>query len=276
MSRNNLWHLEHLENSSFPYRITVEQEGRLAIALRTKEPWPEPQAAVFCLREEEPPPEEYRKVEECVPVASFRPRGKKISVTLERAERRHCEFLFVTKRYKSKEGEYEQIFFRVPETVHAHRTKGRTGLFAGTPLELVVDADERRPWRFQGADIRREPLEAGTYALVRDGRFRALVARKTFTGFLGELDDLEALHEQLDRLAAVPHSAVVVEAQYGDFLDPRRVDPWPAARVARALAGISARHPALPVIYAGNRKMANEWAHGLFCAVAGGGRSSGS
>jgi hypothetical protein len=38
--------------------------------------------------------------------------------------------------------------------------------------------------------------------------------------------------------------------------------------VARALAEISALNPSLPVIYAGNRKQANEWTHGLFRAVA--------
>jgi len=99
-------------------------------------------------------------------------------------------------------------------------------------------------------------------------RSQAVIECKKFENLLHDLGQIQILHQQLAELATYPHAALVVEARYGDFLDPERVRPWSAAHVARVLAEIAAVHPALPVIYAGNRKLANEWAHGLFRAVA--------
>jgi ERCC4-type nuclease/predicted Zn-ribbon and HTH transcriptional regulator len=261
--------VEHTADAKFPYRITLEQDGKVTLALRAKERWPGSKGNVFCLRETEPPgPDEPLEELERVAVTALQRRGKKLALVLDRPRCKRCEFLFLTKPYKNRPGHYEQIFFRTQGAVKGHKSRGRTQLFGDYPLEVVIDSAERYPWRFSGAETRRERLPAGDYALVQDGQLQAVVERKTFDNLLGDLGQLQILHQQLAELASYPHPALVIEAPYGHFLEPKRVAPWPAAHVARALAEISAVHPGLPVIYAGNRKQANEWTHGLFRAVA--------
>lgn len=264
-----LWRLQQTADDKFPYRITLEQDGEVTLALRAKDRWPGPGGNVFCLREKEPPgPDEPLKELERVAVTSVQRLGKKLALVLDRPRKKRCDFLFLQKPYKNRPGYYEQIFFRTQSSMQGHQSRGRTQLFGDYPLEVVIDSAERYPWRFSGAETRRERLPVGDYALVQDEQIQALVERKTFNNLLGDLERLQILHQQLAELASYPHAALVLEAPYGHFLEPERVAPWPAAHVARALAEISALHPSLPVIYAGNRKQANEWTHGLFRAVA--------
>ncbi len=264
-----LWRVQQTADPKFPYRITLESDGEVTLALRAKERWPGPKGHVFCLREQAPPePHEPLEELERVPVTSLQRLGKKLAVTLDRPRCKRCDFLFLSKAYKNRPGHYEQIFFRTQAAVKGHRTRGRTQLFGDYPIKVLIDRAERYPWRFPGDEARREPLPVGDYALYRDGQIQAVVERKTFKNLLGDLGQIQVLHQQLAELAAHPHPALVIEAPYGHFLEPNRVAPWPAAHVARSLAEIQAMHPGLPVIYAGNRKQANEWAHGLFRAVA--------
>jgi len=80
---------------------------------------------------------------------------------------------------------------------------------------------------------------------------------------------LQALHHQLADLASYPVSALVIEAEYRDFQDLTRLKGrWPATHLARVLGELSALHPRLPVIYAGNRKAANTWTHQFFLSLA--------
>lgn len=263
------WRLERTPDPKFPYRISLEQDGVVTLALRAKERWPGPKGNVFCLREREPPAaDEDREELERVAVTSLRRQGKKLALVLDRPKRRRCDFLFLTKPYKNRPGHYEQIFFRTQDAARTHPSRGRTQLFGDYPLTILIDSGERYPWRFPGAEVRREALPAGDYAMHQDDQIQALVERKTFDNLLTDLGQIQILHQQLSELASYPHPALVIEAPYGHFLEPGRVAPWPAAHVARALAEISAVHPGLPVIYAGNRKQANEWTHGLFRAVA--------
>lgn len=61
----------------------------------------------------------------------------------------------------------------------------------------------------------------------------------------------------------------MVEAQYADFLDETRLaGRWSAAFVARALAELAALHPRLPIVFAGYRKLANQWTHRFLAACA--------
>ncbi|MGC8900817.1 MAG: hypothetical protein ACP5OF_05100 [bacterium] len=43
---------------------------------------------------------------ERVPVVSLNRYGKRLAVVLDRAINKRCDFLFLTKRYKTQEGEY--------------------------------------------------------------------------------------------------------------------------------------------------------------------------
>src|ERR1043166_2165755 len=137
------------------------------------------------------------------------------------------------------------------------------------PLHVAIDSAERYPWRFPGAAVERRKLRAGDYALLEGDRITAVLERKSFDNFLGDLGAIQALHGVLADLASHPRAALVVEAQYGDFLDERRVrGRWPVAHLARALAELAALHPRLPVVFAGSRKLANLWAERFFAACA--------
>jgi len=91
--------------------------------------------------------------------------------------------------------------------------------------------------------------------------------RKSFDNLLGDLGAPQALHHHWADLSGCPVAVVVVEAQFADFVDQKRLGGrWPAGYVARALAELSAMHPKLPIVFAGNRKLANLWTQGLFLA----------
>ena len=131
-------------------------------------------------------------------------------------------------------------------------------------LTIAIDSGERYPWRFPGAVVRRRRLPAGDYALLEDERPVAVVERKSFDNLLGDFGALQALHHLLEDLGSVDSSALVIEAQYGDFLDPKKLGGrWPAVHTARVLAELAALHPRLQIVFAGNRKLANVWPFGF-------------
>ena len=135
-------------------------------------------------------------------------------------------------------------------------------------LAIAVDTAERYPWKFPEASVSRRKLAVGDYALLEGGEAVAVVERKSFDNLLSDLGALQALHHQLADLASWPVAALVVEAQLADFLDEKRLrSRWPASFVARALAEMSALHPKLPIIFAGNRKLANLWTERFLQAV---------
>ena len=62
-------------------------------------------------------------------------------------------------------------------------------------------------------------------------------------------------------------TALVIEANYSDFLNPNKMKYYPPAFNAKAIAELHAYHPNLSIVFAGNRKLAREWAHQFFTAV---------
>ena len=263
------WVVQTTTNARFPYRIRIEQGGRDTLVLRAQERWPGPGGQVFCLREPaDADLEDVGEEVERVPVAAINRLGRKLGLTLDRATRKRCDFLFITRPYKNRPGEYEQIFFRTQSGLTAHRTRGRVQLFGNTPLTVVIDSGERYAWKFPGAEVRRARLPAGDYALSHEERLVAVVERKSLQNLLGDIGQVQVLHQKLGELGTYPHAAVVVEALYGDFLVPEKVGRWPVTHVARVLAELAALHATVPLVYAGNRKLAAEWTHGFFSAVA--------
>lgn len=67
---------------------------------------------------------------------------------------------------------------------------------------MVIDAQERYPWRFSGAASTRRKLPVGDYALRHDQRLAAVVERETRENFLTDLSHLKGLQQQLVELAA--------------------------------------------------------------------------
>lgn len=266
-----IWTVERTAHRRLPFRIAIEQGGRLLFAVRAQSAWPGPGQQIFCLRERDVDAAEALEPVERVPVAHLARVGRKLTVVLDRPTRKRCEFLAIEKTAKRDGRRYEQVFFRTEAGIRAHRSRTRVELLPGTavPLVVAVDSSERYPWRFPGGRLTRRRLAAGDYALLQDGRSVAVVERKTFDNLLSDVGAIQALHHQWQDLARFPHAAVVIEAQYGDFLDERRLaGRWPAAHLARVLAELSALHPGLPVVFAGNRKLANAWCVRFFTACA--------
>ena len=267
---SSLWIVERTSNRRFPFRVSIEQGGRPIMAFRTQASWPGPGQQIFCLREREHDPAEPLTPVERVPVANVTRIGRKIAIVLDRPTRKRCEFLTVVKPRKGGGGTVEQIFFRTESGIRAHRSRTRVELRGPeVPLHIVIDSMERYPWRFAGATAERRKLAVGDYALVDGGRVLAVVERKSFDNWLSDVGAVQALHQQLADLSSQEPAALVLEADYRDFLDPGRVKGrWPPTHLARVFAEVAALHPRLPVIFAGNRALANAWTERFFRAVA--------
>jgi hypothetical protein len=266
----SVWIVERTRHRRFPFRIAIEQGGRTVLAVRAQARWPGPGQQVFCLRERTLDPDEPLEPLERVPVAHIGRVGRKLTVVLDRPTRKRCEFLAVERTGRDGRRS-EDLFFRTEAGIRAHRSRARMELLPSVQPDLMiaVDSGERYPWRFPGATLVRRRLAVGDYALLERGRVTAVVERKTFDNLLADIGAVQALHHQLEDLASLPTAAVVIEAQYADFLDESRLGGrWPAAHLARVLAELAALHPRLPVVYAGNRKLANAWCARFFAACA--------
>lgn len=265
------WVVEATGNPRFPFRIALEQEGKTIFAVRAQDAWPGTKGHLFCIRDGSEREERDLFVEkERVPVLKFERFGKSLRVLLDRPTRKRCEFLIIEKPYKTKEGAYEQIFFRTQAGIHSHKSKSRVSLQAvKTTLQILIDAQERYPWKFPKAEEKRSKLPAGDYALVFDNTIEAVVERKTFDNLLSDFGSIATLHQTLNELSTYPFSALVIEANYGDFLDPERLaGRWPPSHGYRVIAELQVMHPKLPIIFARTRKEANLWTYGFFRAVS--------
>jgi len=261
------WIVERVEEDRFPYRIRIEGAGGDTLCLRAQDRWPAAGRSLFCLREKEPPA--YAEEIERVPVTSITRFGRRLTVILERKQKKRCDFLFLTKEYRDRPGEtYEQIFWHTQAFLHKHRAKIKLSLNAKLQgLTVAVDTHERYPWSFSGKAVRRQ-LPVGDYALLEGERIRAVVERKTFENLIAEFGRLVAFHQQLEELSLYDYPAVVVEAEYGDFLNPKKQGFYSPSFCAKAIAEITARHPRVQFVFCGSRKLAAEWTRQFFAAVA--------
>lgn len=265
-----LWILSHTDNPRFPYRIEILSGSERVIALWVQDKWPGSGKQIFCLREGqmEEPESPFREIER-VPVVRLDRFGKQLSVILDRPNRKRCNFLFLEKRYKNRPGSYEQIFFRTQSGMQQHRSNSRVQLHSHGAYRILIDSGERYPWRFRGAPSERRRLAAGDYALEVATEIAAVVERKTFDNILSDFGSIRVLHARLDDLSRFSHAAMVIEAQYRDFLDPRKLNGrWPASHAARVLAELHVLHPQLQIIYAGSRTSAQQWCEAWFAGRA--------
>ncbi len=266
MEKERVWLLERIVSERFPYRIRLLQGNKLLLALKVQSKWPGSGTQVFCLRDETLETESIEVIE-TVPIVSLRRYGKRLAVVLNRKINKRCDFLFLKKRYKNREGEYEQIFWRTHQSLKAMRKGYILPAWKASEMTVYVDKDEHYPWRFPSCKVEKIALSIGDYALAGKEGFLAIVERKTFDNLLAELGRLDAFHQALGELEAYPYNALVIEAGYPDFLDNNRLHYYTPSFVARALADISALHPKLKVIFAHSRKGANEWCRRFFESV---------
>ncbi len=259
--------LERVDDPKFPYRLTIRRGEEILLAIRVQDRWPGQKGNIFCMREEgrtfKPPLEEIERV----PIISMNNYGKKLILVLDRAINKRCDFIFLKKPYKTKEGEYEVIFWRTQKLIREVAPKVRIANYNSQQMEILVDYRERYPWKFPMCIMKRAPLPCGDYALMNNGNILAIIERKTYENMLTDLCKFHILNQNISELLAYKHSAIVIEAEYKDFLNPEKNNFISPNYCSRLFANIFAIHPKFQIVFAGNRKIANLWVHRYFEAV---------
>jgi len=237
--------------STLPYLVRVPVDGGVLV-VKARETWPRT-AKVYCHRADGWPDD--AEIVERVAVRSCTRRGPAIDLVVDRARENRSQLVVTRARGR------EVIFWQSPRTAKQARPGVAlpTRRAAGQVLDIVVDSAEKYPYRFahQQATTARRRLAAGDYAVEVDGTVVAAVERKT-------LPDLAAgllsgkLTYALAELSALPRAGLVVEDRYSRLF---KLDHAPAGRVAEALAEAQARFPAVAVMFAETRPLAQEWTY---------------
>lgn len=261
------WILEKRDNTKFPYKLTIKQDNEKILTLLVQDRWPGQRGNIFCLRENQAEPNEKLEEVERIPIISMHRYGKRISIVLDRPQEKRCDFIFLKKQYKTHNGEYEQIFWKTQKAISETNPKVKLSTYYSGGLNIIIDAGEKYPWRFNNCNIEKDRLPCGDYALKTESGILAVVERKSFENLVAHFSKLPILHQQLGELSAYKYSALVIEADYSDFLKPNKLKFYPPVFASKAIAEIYAYHPNVQIVFAGNRKLANEWTYRFFLAV---------
>lgn len=244
--------------SRLPYLLWLPVEGGLV--LKARDTWPRA-SRIFCSQEGTAWDESAGLVEEAK-VLLCRRRGAAIDMVLDRPQLARSQFVFTNARGRPA------IWWQTQKTVQAANPGARVprGRALGSLL-IAVDSREKYGWKFAArpVTIERRALPAGDYGATVGDAVIAVVERKTLENLATSLSD-GSLAFQLQRLAEVGHSAVVVE---GDYPDLFRTQPGRGAWLADMLGRLAIRYPEVPVVFAGSRKFAEEWAYRYFSAAVG-------
>ena len=121
---------------------------------------------------------------------------------------------------------------------------------------------EQLPWEFPGMKTKSESLPFGDYSV--DGFQKRLIAveRKTAEDFTGSMTTRRTEFERvLIGLQAYQRSIVIVECDYGQFLDDFQGDhPRSLMRYTSLLGTLAAWQGRYNIMFAGNRARAQEFA----------------
>jgi ERCC4 domain len=243
--------------SRLPYLVYLPIEGGLV--LKARDAWPRA-ARVYCAQASTPWDEGGELVDDAAVVACKR-RGAAIDLVLDRPKLARSQFVFTNARGKAA------IWWQTQTTVQLANPGARVprGRAAGT-FALAVDTREKYGWKFAGraVTIERRALPGGDYGAVVDDRVVAVVERKTLANLATSLSD-GTLAFQMQRLAEVGRCAIVVE---GDYPSLFRTQPGRGAWLADMLGRLAVRYPEVPVVFAGSRKFAEDWAYRFLGAAA--------
>jgi len=246
-------------DSTLPYLLRIPLPERPVI-LKARETWPRT-TKVYCHRADEWP--EDVEIVERVPVRSCVRRGAAIDLVLDRTRENRSQLVITRIR-----GGRQAIFWQTARTTKQARpgvavpTARASGVAS---LEIVVDSNERYPYRFSDRDVAvvRGRLAAGDYAVMLDGQLVASVERKSLQDLVSSLTTGK-LKYQLGELAALPRAAVVVEDRYSSVFRLDRVRP---AVVADGLAECQVTWPGVPLVFCETRKLAQEWVYRFLAAA---------
>jgi hypothetical protein len=239
-------------DSTLPFlvRLPLGAEG---IVLKTRDVWPRT-AKLYCHAAEGWPPD--AEIVERVPVRSCVRRGAAIDLVLDRGREARSMFVFAKARGR------DVIFWQSARTVKQARPnvalpKARA---AGQVLTIAVDVHERYAWTFshQQASTSKKPLTVGDYAVhADDGSVVGAVERKSLADLVSTLTGGK-LRYLMAALASVPRGALVVEDRYSSVFKLDRVRP---AVIAEGIAEAAVRFPTVPIVFAENRPLAQEWTY---------------
>ncbi|MDQ6883584.1 MAG: hypothetical protein M3077_04995 [Candidatus Dormibacteraeota bacterium] len=228
--------------------------------LKAREAWPRA-TRVFCAQAATPWDESGGLVDEAAVLVCKR-RGAAIDLLLDRPQLARSQFVFTNVRGRPA------VWWQTQTTVQSANPGARVprGRASG-PLAVVVDTREKYGWRFAGrpVTIERRALAGGDYGAIVDGTVVAVVERKTLANLATSLSD-GTLAFQMQRLAEVGRCAIVVE---GDYPDLFRTQLGRGSWLADMLGRLAVRYPEVPIIFAGSRKFAEEWAYRFFGAAVG-------
>jgi ERCC4 domain len=249
-------------DSTLPYLLRLPIDG--GVLLKARDRWPTI-ARVYCHPLETWPAD--AEILEQVAVRSCARRGAAIDLVLDRGRNNRSQIVF-TEPNPGRAGGRPMIFWQTARTAQRARPGQRVPTRRAsqlTELTIVVDTRERYPYKFAGraVDRQRGALPVGDYAVRHDDRLIAVVERKTPEDFTKSLID-GSLNYALAELAALPAAAVVVEQRYGALLNDQHTQPgWLLELVAR----LQVRYPAVPIVFADSRKLAEEYTYRYLAAA---------
>jgi len=262
------WFLFTCKEERFPYQLFLEDSPGRFIHLKTQEKWPGPGKNIFCkfegyCEEEELPTE--KPIEKCL-ILSKRQYGRKLTIILDRKKRKRCWFIFLKKEYKRRPGEFYYQTFWITQSSAIGERRGAYIPRGGKNevFEVIIDTAERYPYKFEKAIIRKENLPVGDYALVVNGEIVAVVERKTLDNFIHSIATYDALKMSLSEMLLYRYKAVVFEAPYRDFINPRKNPYYSPSYVADIIADLMVSFPEIQFVFHQGRKMANEWVYRWF------------
>jgi len=262
------WLLFQSGSDKFPYRLFIEEKPGKFLSLLVQDKWPGPNKKIFCLsegtiKESELPSGELVEKSE---ILSCLRDERKLSIILNRPVKKRCWFIFRKKEYKKKPGEfYEQIFWITQSSAVSER---RGAYLYKSPkkggFKVIIDINEKYPYKFPHARIERKKLPVGDYALVYDDELIAIAERKTKDNFIHEISFFDVLKLRLQELNLYPYKAVVFESSYSHFLTPKKFLPYSPSYLVQLLADLIIEFPQIQFIFCGSRKGANEWIYRWF------------
>lgn len=244
-------------DSSLPYLVRVPVGD--GIVLRTRETWPRT-TKVYCHRHDAAWPDDPDIVEE-VPLRSCVRRGAAIDVVADRTREARSQFVLTRARGR------EMIFWqtaRVSKAARPHVDLPTARASGVSELLVVVDTRERYPWKFthQQVGTERGAIDVGDYAVFDDAELIATVERKTLADLASSLSS-GRMSYRLGALADVPRAAVVVEDRYSSVFKLEHVRP---ALIADMIGECQVRWPSVPIVFAENRALAQEWTYRFLAA----------
>lgn len=246
-------------DSRLPYLLWLPLEGGLV--LKARDTWPRA-TRVFCSSEGTAWDERAGLVDEAE-VLLCRRRGAAIDLVLNRPQLARSQFVFTQARGRPA------VWWQTQKTVQAANPGARVprGRAPG-PLTIAVDTREKYGWHFanRAVTVERHALPAGDYAALVQGSIVGVVERKTLENLATSLSD-GSLAFQLQRLAEQGRAAAVVVE--GDYPDLFRKQPGRGSWLADMLGRLTVRYPEVPIVFAGSRRFAEEWAYRFLGAVVG-------